>query len=773
MSPEPQTASLRAAVTLTIALFLLIVIGSAIHGWQSSRQTLAARTDAATRGAAAALDTALGTTLQALGTLARTGADTASRLDGLPVYRLPDDGQDIPPPAIESMRLATGPGDRHLSRPFDLDGAARVALGRVLRDPAGRPAAYAVALVPVRRLHTLIEAADPPPGIRIELRRTDGTPVAGWPSPALDRSTEQARAALGDVGLTIVALADGTAFFDRWRRHEAARLVPLALAFGGLVALSAVALHLRRRDRDRTATADTAHRQAFEKWQRDRQRLLDAVDCLSEGFALWDRDDRLSLFNAPLHQFLDQSIIDTPLRNRRFEDCWRAMVLGGAIVVPPGQENAWLAECRLRHLDPDDPFEFQMTDGRWVRVAERRTREGGIVATYTDVTREKTDADHIRRQKESAETYLAIAGTLIIALDTAGRVTLINRKGCEILGYPEIEIVGRDWFDLAVPEDARETFRTALTDARAGRTPPQRDIEGEVITRDGSRRTIAWRTAPIPDGSGGIVGSLSSGEDITQRKASELALRQAKLQAETANRSKTEFLAIMSHELRTPLNSIIGFSDILASEMFGPLGSPEYVQYSRDINESGKHLLDIINDILDVARIESGALSLREAAMDVARLVQSTRRMVSERAAQADVDLRADIDLPDPPPALVGDERRLKQVLINLLSNAVKFTPRHGSIVLSVRLGDDDGFVFEVTDTGIGIAAENLERVLIPFGQADGSATREYDGVGLGLPLSRNLVDLHGGELRISSMPGEGTRVVVRMPPDRTRRLGA
>ena len=239
----------------------------------------------------------------------------------------------------------------------------------------------------------------------------------------------------------------------------------------------------------------------------------------------------------------------------------------------------------------------------------------------------------------------------------------------------------------------------------------------------------------------------------------------ARDQAELANRTKSEFLANMSHELRTPLNAILGFSELMGNATLGPLGNPKYVEYTKDINDSGRHLLALINDILDLSKIEAGKLELDEEDIDVARAIRSCMVLVKERARNGGVKLLT--DLPDGLPALHADERKLKQILVNLLSNAVKFTPAGGSVTVKAWFRPDSGFVIQVADTGVGIALDDIPKALTPFGQVDSRLDRKYEGTGLGLPLTKSLIEKHSGSLDLQSEVGAGTTVTVRFPPER------
>ena len=354
-------------------------------------------------------------------------------------------------------------------------------------------------------------------------------------------------------------------------------------------------------------------------------------------------------------------------------------------------------------------------------------------------------------------------GEGISVFDKDLRLVIWNRAYAEMQDYPEalltpgtslVDILrfdgNRGGRDPRPPDEAiAEQLAAAV---RCDRTPT------EYVRPDG--RVLEMRRNPMPGG-----GFVNSFRDISERKRVERELMAARDQAQLANRAKSEFLANMSHELRTPLNAILGFSEIMKEELFGPLGCETYRGYVRDIHLSGRVLLDLISDILDLSRIETGKYQLQEEDVEIKELFTAVLRIIRERAQSA--GLAIDVEIDRRLPKIKADKRALKQILLNLLSNAVKFTPRGGRITLRAERDGDGAVRLSVADTGIGIAAEDIPRAMAVFGQVDSRLARKYTGTGLGLPLSRALAELHRGTLQLASEPGVGTAVSVRLPPDR------
>ncbi len=393
---------------------------------------------------------------------------------------------------------------------------------------------------------------------------------------------------------------------------------------------------------ERTVTAD--------------MRLRDAIESISEAFVLWDSQNRLVLCNSKfqsLHELPDDAIqAGTP-----FE-----------VIASVGRHP--VTRTPLKPEDKPEEgsraFEAQLSNGRWLKIAERRTKDGGYVSVGTDITTMKR---HEERLMDNEKRLMAL-----------------------------------------------------VTDLRK------------------SQQTLEHQAQQLAE--------------LAEKYSEE------RNKAEDANRAKSEFLANMSHELRTPLNAIIGFSEIMESGMFGPLGSPKYAEYCTDIKGSGTYLLDVINDILDMSKIEAGRMQLEVEDVALDEIIADAMRVTAVNADEKGIAMTV---APGENLHIKGDRRALKQILLNLLSNAVKFTPEGGKISVRARI-NGSAAVVAIEDSGIGIAREALARIGRPFEQVESQFTKTHKGSGLGLAIAKSLVELHGGAMRIRSAEGKGTAVIVRLP---------
>ncbi len=357
----------------------------------------------------------------------------------------------------------------------------------------------------------------------------------------------------------------------------------------------------------------------------------------------------------------------------------------------------------------------------------------------------------------------------IVTVDPEGKITTVNRSAKSILADPEHDLKGRDIGDFVLNSEsgAAKPCTTGDLERIAAKAEPcellGRRSTGKVFPLDAAVSCFAekQRTTYIV-----LLRDITARKDAEAKaEASRQELITAKERAETADRAKSQFLANVSHELRTPLNAVIGFSELMKEQIYGPLGARKYLNYAEDIHESGIHLLTVINDILDLSRIESGSIAIREECFRFDTTIEACLRMVAARAELAGITLES---AEEPLSVEVcGDERLIKQALLNVLSNAIKFTPDGGVVTLAIAQEESGAVSVSVTDTGAGIAEEDLSTIFQPFQQVDSSLTRPFEGTGLGLPLTKSFMELHGGRIEIDSEVGEGTRVTLTLPPER------
>lgn len=466
---------------------------------------------------------------------------------------------------------------------------------------------------------------------------------------------------------------------------------------------------------------------------------------------------------------------------------------GIIVSVRPGDEavrtarNLVAGESIAEHLLPPD-FEFLMATAGWAREDEHREatmalrfrRTSGKIFNAHGRCRYRggairlvlwPDETEIARRAERQMRRVVEGSHQGVIVRTNDDVLFVNDGFAKLIGYDsarEILELDRSTMNEFIHPDDRQMILERIQARMDGREPISH-YEFRLVRHDG---TIVWTDTQAAlvywDGK---PASLSWLTDITARKRTEEELVRSKEAAEFANRAKTEFLANMSHELRTPLNAILGFSEVIGTEMFGPVGAQRYLDYARDIHTSGEHLLDLINDVLDLAKLEAGKLDLHETNVSLPDAIERCMALVRGRAEKARVTLN--VELPQATPALTADARALKQILLNLLTNAMKFTPEGGKVTLSVSDGGRKGLTIAVRDTGIGMSAAEIQVALSPFGQIDSELARKHEGTGLGLPITCSLVRLHGGEVAINSEPGKGTTVTLTFPANRLVKTAA
>jgi PAS domain S-box-containing protein len=383
----------------------------------------------------------------------------------------------------------------------------------------------------------------------------------------------------------------------------------------------------------------------------------------------------------------------------------------------------------------------------------------------------------VQRRNQTLHKVVENSFDGIVVTTSDGTIITTNSSADALMGWKNDEIIGTRITDY-VPgaEEYGSHFLDLDGTQRREAGPAIQPLEVECQRADGTPFTmeilvytarVSFALDDVSTNGGERVSYIYSFRDVTVRKLAEEAREKALQEAQAANKAKTEFLANMSHELRTPLNAIIGFSELMKTQALGPLGVDQYVEYMEDIHNSGNHLIEIVNDILDMSKIEAGELKPNEEIFDFSGVADVALRMVADRAQKGDVKLNN--KLSGSSMRIHADQRMMKQILLNLLSNAVKFTPSDGEVTIEAS-ADHTGLTISVTDTGCGIPADKMDVVLEPFGQADMTLGRVFEGTGLGLPLVKAMAELHGGSLDIRSIVDEGTTATIWLSAERVVR---
>jgi PAS domain S-box-containing protein len=470
----------------------------------------------------------------------------------------------------------------------------------------------------------------------------------------------------------------------------------------------------------------------------------------------------------------------------------RLTTAGSEIVGAPALADEQLlaleACIAARETFADLPLTTVITPDRraYVLVSGRPVfDEHGVYAGYRGSTRNVTSevmarrdrqrtthqmiqmAEALRLSERRFRDFAEAAGHYMWESDTERRITFMSEGITRLTGERPEELVGRTREDIMSAEALEEPARDKLYEL-VGRHEPFMDIPYTRRTKSGEVIHLMMSGKPYFSQQGEFLGYRGVTRDVTaqvvaQREAEEA--RRGRDFAEASNRAKSEFLANMSHELRTPLNAIMGFSEIIANQLMGPVGIPAYTAYARDIHQSGRRLSNIIADLLDMSRIETGRYAIEPRPVVLADLVREAVAEAADRAIAKELSI--DISAVDATLRVELDQRAAAQILGNLLSNAIKFTPSHGRIAMTTLPASDGALELFVTDSGIGIAGDRLEHVFEPFQLAEPHHAREQGGAGIGLWLSRSLMRLHGGDLRLDSVEGKGTTATVTVPAAR------
>jgi two-component system cell cycle sensor histidine kinase PleC len=518
--------------------------------------------------------------------------------------------------------------------------------------------------------------------------------------------------------------------------------------------------------------------------------IVAALDTLRIAVAVFNDQDRLTYSNTHFSHIFPSFQRLGPLKDASYEDLLYYKLENGDIAGSQAinDPEGWVAhKLELRRNPTQTPFEERLSDGRWIQINERPLKNGGTIRIYSDITAAKADQFRVLGAIEDGTDALAFwdqRDRLIIRNDAFDALFNTPTKPLR-LGMTFSDLIGiaaehhiytgddepADWvserLQLHRLANHREIWRHR--DGRWFLVNEHRSRDGGIVMRvadvteiQENERAMIERGTTLTT----TVHELEMSKSIFEQQSIEHVhaleeLAQAKSELKSANASRSRFLSILSHELRTPMNAIIGFSEILEKELLGPIGNPKYKEYAGDIVASGQHLLSLINDLLDMSKLEAGKWRIRRQPVEIEPLIRACCRLMSEQAAS--VGAFIEIFIAHGLGEAFVDERAIRQVLLNLLSNALKFTTQDGLVRVSAWSTDEE-LVVVITDNGVGIQASDLARVFQPFEQGENNLARSHDGTGLGLSLCKSLIELHDGTIQLDSHEGKGTTVTFQVP---------
>ena len=503
------------------------------------------------------------------------------------------------------------------------------------------------------------------------------------------------------------------------------------------------------------AILDITERKRLEKdWEKSRESLRGLIDNIPELVILKDIDGRIQYANRCFEEWMnfdryeaEGKTVSDVYGDERAEDVQR----DDQEVLKSGEVIA-----REMEIDYADGVTRSVYSRRFP-VANTSGELIGIGVITSDITDRKKAMLAVQESEERFKRLVENVPDPLVVHDIDGQIVEVNDKFIEALGYDREQLLKMNVTDVAVGSSSTEL--KSLWQSMKG----TRVLKSRNQRSDGAEFPVEVHISRYQNS--GVPLFLATVRDTTERSSVEHELVVARDRAEYANQAKSEFLANMSHELRTPLNSIIGFSEVIQTSVFGVINEPRYSEYINDIHSSGSHLLNVINDILDMSKIEAHQMGLQEEAIDIRDIVRDCRRMVFQRAERAGLKLISRVDWRISKVSV--DERRLRQILINLLSNAIKFTPKGGMVKILCHLDNNGDIELIVEDTGSGIPENEIGRIFEPFIQARKHSTQTHEGTGLGLSLVRALTHLHDGSVLLTSEVGKGTCVTVTLPSHR------
>lgn len=504
--------------------------------------------------------------------------------------------------------------------------------------------------------------------------------------------------------------------------------------------------------------------QAMRKAERENRAVINAVNDIifetdTEGHVLFVNETWRSVTGIEPEQVTGQNLFELlhPQDQPEQQDYFTQLI--------KGQKQAYRSFARLK----TSSGRYRSIELAMSMLRQDENRNLRVVGTITDVEERRRAETALGEAEKKYRTIVENAAGGIYQVTPDGHILSANPAMARILGYDNADQMIREIVNVHEQVYVRRKDRARFI-RELETTGAVKNFEIEARRKDGKTIWLNENARAVKDEEGSLLYFEGSIEDITGRKETEIKLKDAKVSSDLANRAKSEFLANMSHELRTPLNAIIGFSEIIRNEMLGPLEQRQYWEYAKDIHESGNNLLKIINDILEVSRIEASDRQLNEGLVNIRQVMDSSIDLITPKIEANGLSLNNLIDADMP--FVVGEDVAIKQIFINLLSNAAKFTPQGGRITLSYEHEEGRPLRISITDTGIGLNENEIEKALSPFGQIETALNRSSSGAGLGLTLVNSLIRLHGGSLELFSQKGIGTTATVIFPKKRVTDAG-